>query len=192
MLGLMVVSFSVLHQLFKSQGWIKATEASGTADGTSLLFSLTANALAGAIAMVVVIVWLRLIYGATVSDLGLTPQRGDVVLGLKGAFWFIPPVLLLSLLVSVLVPYHHPALESIASAKLAGAWIIMFVGTAFVVPAVEEFLFRVLLQGGLQRFSDPKLDSATSIQDESTIVPDRPDDPASVTTDSDLCAANNP
>ncbi|MGB7345271.1 MAG: CPBP family intramembrane glutamic endopeptidase, partial [Pirellulaceae bacterium] len=51
-----------------------------------------------------------------------------------------------------------------------GMWVMLFVSTAIIVPMVEEFMFRVMLQGGLQRLADPRLSSVDNEQRESVVT----------------------
>ncbi len=131
-------------------------------DTSSLLALLFANTAAGIAAMVVAIAWIMIIYNGTFENLGLIPNRSDALWGLKGALWFIPPTLILSGLVSWLIPYHHPALDILGDIDSSMVWGLLFLSTAIIVPLVEEFMFRVMLQGGLQRIADGKWRSPTT------------------------------
>ncbi|MGB7343153.1 MAG: hypothetical protein WBD20_03005, partial [Pirellulaceae bacterium] len=167
MFGLLIIAFSVLNYVAISQGWIQrpAIALDAPADDTSgdaspnMLPMLANNTLAGMIAMAGTLVWLTLVPRCSLKHLGLVLHLGDVGLGLKAAFWFIPPVLLVSFVASQLIPYEHPVLDTLATTKVPGMWVMLFVSTAIIVPMVEEFMFRVMLQGGLQRLADPRLSS---------------------------------
>ncbi|QDT12117.1 CPBP family intramembrane glutamic endopeptidase [Stieleria marina] len=171
MFGLMILSFAGLSYAANKVGWVKppvAVEVDSVAepltaapgdqataeDAPDLLPLLAINTFAGAIAMGITLIWLITISGCTLSHVGLKMHSADVQLGLKGAFWFIPPVLLISMFASMMIPYEHPVLDTLAANKVFGTWLMLFVSTAMIVPAVEEFMFRVLLQGGLQRIAD--------------------------------------
>jgi membrane protease YdiL (CAAX protease family) len=120
---------------------------------------LIINTLAGLISLGLTLLWLKFVAGCSRAHLGLTMKANDIALGFKSAWWFIPPVLIISVLASLLIPYEHPVLETLANTAVPGTWVMLFISTAIIVPFVEEFMFRVVLQGGLQRFADPQTSS---------------------------------
>ncbi|NND99825.1 MAG: CPBP family intramembrane metalloprotease [Pirellulaceae bacterium] len=180
MFGLMIIIFSILTLVFRNQGYlatpapdvlvtesmtdqradtdVATTTVDSDADPASNLIALLlANSLAAILAMSVTLLWLRHSKHVSITHLGLIPDRHDIALGLKAAFWFLPPVLLVSLAASFFIPYEHPVLETLATTRMPGAWFLLFLGTAIIAPITEEFMFRVLLQGGLQKLADPKV-----------------------------------
>lgn len=172
MFGVMIIALSIMGLVAARMGWMgaaapavvaPAVAAAGelatetvteTAAPPNMFPMLVINTLAGLVAMGVTLAWLTLFTRCSFSNLGLESTRGDVWLGFKGVFWFIPPVLVISLVASLLIPYEHPVLDTLATTKVPGTWVLLFVSTAIIVPLVEEFMFRVLLQGGLQRLAD--------------------------------------
>ncbi len=71
----------------------------------------------------------------------------------------LPPVLVASFAASFFVPYEHQVLRELASSPQPSLFVAIFASTAIVTPIVEEFTFRVLLQGGLQALVDRDIDS---------------------------------
>lgn len=91
--------------------------------------------------------------------IGCLPGRGDVVLGFQAAWLILPPTMLLMGLVSVMQKYSHPVLDALKPTGPDAApdytiFAALFFTTAIITPLVEEFWFRGLLQGGLQRLAD--------------------------------------
>ncbi len=91
--------------------------------------------------------------------IGWLHAQGDIWLGFKSAWLILPPTMMLMGLVSVLQKYSHPVLEALKpdgpdAAPDFGIFAALFFTTAIVTPIVEEFWFRGMLQGGLQRIAD--------------------------------------
>lgn len=118
--------------------------------------------------------------------IGCLPSRGDISLGLRAAWLILPPTMLLMGLVSVMQKYSHPVLDALKPSGPDAApdftiFAALFFTTAIITPLVEEFWFRGMLQGGLQRLADmaagPPANSAGSTARPATLL-------AGVTTDS--------
>ena len=105
----------------------------------------------GGSAFALMLIWLRARNRDAFRDLGFHFTLADVRLGLKAALMILPPVLLVSVLVSTLVQYEHPVLDILKDIESPGRLAMIFWATAVVTPLIEEFLFRVLLIGGLER-----------------------------------------
>lgn len=80
---------------------------------------------------------------------------GDhVIVGLVGSLMLIPVVMSIQMIVTMYVPYTHPTVDSLIenfSGRTAmWAWISAVGGA----PLVEEFFFRGVMQGWLQRIFD--------------------------------------
>jgi membrane protease YdiL (CAAX protease family) len=177
MFGLSIISIVALQSAAASLGWLERPEvvidAVVPGDETSpaemgpkpaetapsMMPMLIINTLAGLISLGLTLLWLKFVAGCSRAHLGLTMKANDIALGFKSAWWFIPPVLIISVLASLLIPYEHPVLETLANTAVPGTWVMLFISTAIIVPFVEEFMFRVVLQGGLQRFADPQTSS---------------------------------
>lgn len=91
-------------------------------------------------------------FRSPLSELGFSIEKiGEKIkLGLFSSVMVIPPVLLIQYFLTKLIPYSHPTVDSLKN----GSSSLLLGLTAFsaivVAPLVEEFLFRVVLQGGIQ------------------------------------------
>lgn len=94
---------------------------------------------------------MQLKFLAVAGRLGLKISGSDVVLGLKAALLILPPVIFVSELLELVVPYEHPVIDSLAKLESPLAIGCVFLTTAFLTPIYEELLFRGLLLGGLDR-----------------------------------------
>lgn len=67
----------------------------------------------------------------------------------------VPPVLILHAVLSLVANYQHDTLDAFAEMKQAGNWqaiALVFVNTAVLVPILEEFIFRGIIQGFAEQF----------------------------------------
>lgn len=114
----------------------------GTLVSMGILFSVAQFAFA--------IVYLRLAHGCQWNDLGLGWQRikQNLAVGLVATILIVPCVLVLNVVLHAFleVKYTHQVLTMVKYSLVATA-----ISTVIVAPIVEEFHFRVLLQGWLQR-----------------------------------------
>lgn len=106
------------------------------------------------LAMFGAIFWLLLRY-KKVNWLGqVSLFARDLKVGLVAAAMIIPVTFLVQLVVIQLIPYEHPTLDSMKEvssfAAIACAWFAAVIGA----PLTEEFFFRGLLQGFMQRLVD--------------------------------------
>lgn len=95
---------------------------------------------------------------------GFVPNRNMIRLGLIGTWLILPPTMLMMGAVSLLQEYSHPVLDALQPSEAEGppnypVFAALFFTTAVVTPLVEEFWFRGLLQGGLQRIADARTDA---------------------------------
>jgi membrane protease YdiL (CAAX protease family) len=91
---------------------------------------------------------------ANASDLGLLLAGGwrNVRLGLIGFVMLAPPVYALQrLLVYLWKPSEHPIMEMFKQSPGLALYGLLFAAAVIVAPVVEEMLFRVLLQGFLEK-----------------------------------------
>lgn len=93
----------------------------------------------------------------------------DVLLGLIAAGMLLPPLFVFQAVLSQLVPYEHPVLDIIRDAGTPWIFAAMAFSTVIVAPLTEEFFFRGLLQGWLQRIA-----TGRESFEQSERVPDTP------------------
>lgn len=98
------------------------------------------------------------------ADLGLSSDGvlKDVLIGLA-AFAVIGPWLYgLNTLLAYFHSGSHPLIEAIEESRDAGLFIVATLFAVLVAPVMEEFIFRLLLQGWLERVLRPStIESAT-------------------------------
>jgi membrane protease YdiL (CAAX protease family) len=99
--------------------------------------------------------YLTLMRGAFLDDLGLRSDKikNDVQLGILGFLAAVLPVYGLQLLLTRLleIPSEHPIVTFAAHEPHVLSLILAGVVAAIVAPVGEEFLFRVVLQGWLEK-----------------------------------------
>ena len=158
MFGSMIIFGQLLLQFASSNGWYEFPEpgASVTEQSPDMLFVvLGVSSLANCISIGLVLLWLWNIDRSNVKKIGLSFDRSMFVLGLKSAVMILPPVLMVSALVNLLVvQYEHEVLNVLEKLDSPKVFAVLFFGTAIVTPIAEELLFRGLIQGGLQRLAD--------------------------------------
>jgi membrane protease YdiL (CAAX protease family) len=92
--------------------------------------------------------------GATLRDFGWSAKDvvSDLRLGLIGFIMLAPPTYALqALLVFVWKPSNHPLMEMFKSTPDARFFVLLIIAAAIVAPIFEELMFRVLLQGFLEK-----------------------------------------
>lgn len=109
-----------------------------------LVVSLTAT-LAGA-------AWLGC-RGATLATLGFAGRRWreDFALACAGLALVLAPVLALAGLLDRLLPYRHPIVDYLRGQQDAQAIGLVVLSAVVTAPLTEEFFFRRVLQGWLER-----------------------------------------
>ncbi len=92
--------------------------------------------------------------GARWRDFGFSARDlwTDLKIGLVGFVMLAPPVYAIQgLLVYFWKPSKHPLIEMFKESPDAGFFVVLFVAAAVVAPLFEELVFRVLLQGFLEK-----------------------------------------
>ncbi|WP_075084290.1 CPBP family intramembrane glutamic endopeptidase [Mariniblastus fucicola] len=95
----------------------------------------------------------------------------DVLLGIVSSLMLIPVVMLIQLVVTQLIPYTHPTLDSLTENFTGATAIWAWIAAVGVAPLAEEFFFRGLIQGWLQRafdYDEPKAWFSGGVVEEST------------------------
>ena len=93
--------------------------------------------------------------GTTLRDLGWSASEfiRDVKLGLVGFILLAPPVYALQgLLTQVWKPSKHPLVEMFKGAPDPVFFVLLFLSAAVVAPLFEELVFRVAVQGYLEKW----------------------------------------
>lgn len=113
-----------------------------------IVAALGADLLAAALALL----WLRLVRGVTLADLGFSAAHVGLDLG-RGAVAFAAislPVYGLQILLTRFFPSHHPAIELLKENPDPVTVLNTVLMAALAAPLCEELLFRLVLQGGLE------------------------------------------
>ncbi|MDX1947825.1 MAG: CPBP family glutamic-type intramembrane protease [Pirellulaceae bacterium] len=149
-LGSMLLTVDSLRRF----GWLPA---GGGDDNLSLAERQTLVAAQASLSLGILAVALPLIAlrtGATLRDFGLSAKHmlGDLGLGIAAFTMLAPPVYALQgLLIHFWKPSQHPLIEMFKATPDPVFFGVLFVAAAVVAPLFEELIFRVLLQGSLER-----------------------------------------
>ena len=131
-------------------------------DGASLVrrMGIHVAALVGATAFAVAVLRAR---GATWESLGFRGRWPDDLRIAGGAVaLMVAPLLALAGLLDQLVPYRHPLVDLLTERRDGVALAAVVVSAVIAAPVAEEFFFRRVLQGWLERrFPEPS--GATAI-----------------------------
>ncbi len=134
-----------------------ASPTTSADDFTSRIFSLCVTNLFFAVVIVAVLVMLL---GATWRDLGwpvsMRQLLGDIGMGIGLASASLIPIYLIQAAAAHLlgIPPTHPLLESMQENREPMVFLAAILAAVVVAPILEELLFRLLLQGGLERWED--------------------------------------
>ncbi|MFM7245447.1 MAG: lysostaphin resistance A-like protein [Planctomycetaceae bacterium] len=103
-------------------------------------------------AMLAAIAWLSA-RGADAAALGFrSPGVGEVIRLAAGGVALVQlPLLLVAAALNALVPYEHPILEYLDKARGPAAAAVVVVSAVVIAPIAEEFFFRRVLQGWLEK-----------------------------------------
>jgi membrane protease YdiL (CAAX protease family) len=95
--------------------------------------------------------------GATPRDLGLslTALPRDLRIGVAAFFTLALPVLLMQAALVQWRPSKHPLIEMLRDQPSPLLFAASFTLAVIIAPVVEEYLFRVLLQGWLEKAASP-------------------------------------
>jgi membrane protease YdiL (CAAX protease family) len=109
------------------------------------------------VALSMAVVYLKSFRHATARDLGwnMSHCRADVVRGLAGFSSLAPPVFLLQFVLVQFWDSSHPLVEYLTRSEDWATYGWCFISAVIVAPLVEEFAFRVVLQGWLERVLYP-------------------------------------
>lgn len=153
LVGIWLIVSGVVGIAWRQAGWL-ADDAADLAGAVSQRAALAANILVPVAAMAIGLPVIALRTGATLRDLGLVPWQlgADLRRGLVAFVMLAPPVYgLQALLVGLWKPSQHPLIELFRRAPQADTFLLLCLSAGVVAPLVEELLFRVLLQGFLEK-----------------------------------------
>ncbi|MCX7402285.1 MAG: type II CAAX endopeptidase family protein [Planctomycetia bacterium] len=113
---------------------------------------LLGNSAAMILATVAAISYLRA-RGASWASFGFTSTEplADCQRAVAGIALIVAPLLTLAAVLDRVVPYHHQIVDFLASHRDPAALAVVFVSAVIVAPIVEEFFFRRVLQGWLEK-----------------------------------------
>lgn len=129
--------------------------------------------LAGVLTIALVLGLMSMLYRTSPREMGVTPQAGDIRRGVVATVWILAPVIVINVVVAQLIAYRHPVTDTLAQQNDWQISLLLFISAAIVTPVLEELLFRMLLQGGLQVAAEglaavPGIDALTDAQREAT------------------------
>lgn len=115
--------------------------------------TICATSLASLLTAAVSLVAVRLRAEATGEDFGFVHRRVglDVGLGVLAFAMLAPPVYGLQWLLTQWFPSQHPLITLLRDHREPHILLIVIFAAVIVAPVVEEYFFRVLLQGWLER-----------------------------------------
>lgn len=78
----------------------------------------------------------------------------DISTGVLASLLLLPIVMMIQAIVTQLIPYEHPTIDSLMENFTGKTAMWAWIAAVGVAPITEEFFFRGLIQGCLQRFFD--------------------------------------
>jgi membrane protease YdiL (CAAX protease family) len=124
-----------------------------TSPGRAALVIL--GSLSSVLALALTIVLVKVRVGATGRDLGVSADRAprDLVTGLAAFFMLAPIVYAIMLVLVQWFKSEHPLIKLVKENPDPLFFTLSFFAAVIVAPVVEEFLFRVFLQGWLEKWA---------------------------------------
>ncbi len=171
-----------------------------TDDVQVVIWRLAAGSILVVVAALLVLTYLKIDLSATRSDLGWSAKDlpGDIGLGIRAFLAIAPPVYALQY-VLVLVyqqfsdqPALHPLVQLVRQHPTPAMLFWSIVSAVLVAPVVEEFLFRVVLQGWLEKLVRGVHIAVQLARDSQTQAFQPPDTPPPDTEPPDPSSPDNP
>ena len=153
---LLAVLFIIFWQLQSAFiGYILGLNRQEVAANQSISLPLaTLSGIGNVAAMLTICAWIIIRHQASLAQLGFSLSRwwNHIAIGVIAALASIPFVYALMAAVSVGFDnkYSHPLLEELKRDGTFPAYLLAVTSAVLIAPLVEEFLFRVLIQGWLQ------------------------------------------
>jgi membrane protease YdiL (CAAX protease family) len=153
-LALYIAGIVSIRLVLDLLGWVpgSADEDKLSLDDKALLVGVNIVLSLGLLAAALPLIALRT--GAKPFDFGFARRElwSDLKLGLTGFVMLAPPVYAIQgVLVYFWQPSKHPLMEMFKESPDASFFAVLFVAAAVVAPIFEELVFRVLLQGFLEK-----------------------------------------
>ncbi len=154
---LLVLGMAFLGQAILIPAWSKfaGIDLRKMVDNDSISLSVMAvGSLSYLIAMLLGVGWLIVRYAADMKHIGLSLKRffPNLGLGLAAAAMSLPIVALISAVIStgLKAEYDHPLINELRKEGTLSAYLLAVFCAVCVAPLVEEFFFRVMLQGWME------------------------------------------
>lgn len=127
----------------------------GQAENRPLLDRLVVNAVLSLGTMLAAFAWLRF-RGATWPMLGFPGwDPRDLAIAGRGLALAVFPLLILAAALNALVRYEHPIVDFLGTRRDVTATALVVLSAVVIAPLTEEFFFRRVLQGWLEKhFAD--------------------------------------
>jgi membrane protease YdiL (CAAX protease family) len=155
-LGLLVVLTSVALAALGVEATDQLDETPRRTDADLQAAGILAQSLVSLAVVAFSISAMRVRYRATGSDLGWSTAKigSDVRLGVVAFLALAPPVYAMQMYLVQWFESKHPLIELIRRNPQPNLIAVCIVSAVWVAPVVEEYLFRGLLQGWLERLAD--------------------------------------
>lgn len=116
---------------------------------------LAADAFTKFAALTAVVIFIRLRHPLSLPDLGFRVDRllPDIFVGLVAFCMLAPLVFGIQFILTKFWPSNHPLIEMLQQAPSLGMFALTCFSAVVVAPLSEEFAFRVLLQGWLEKIA---------------------------------------
>lgn len=113
------------------------------------------NSVATFVSIILAVLFVKLKNRASLADLGFDFGRAprDVLLGTFAFLLIGPPVLAIQATLVIWWPSKHPLVEMLKEDPSMHFFLVTIFAALIVAPLIEELMYRVLLQGWLEKFS---------------------------------------
>jgi membrane protease YdiL (CAAX protease family) len=154
-LGLLVLLTSVALAALGIDGSDRWNAELLPADLNRQMAGILAQALVSVAVVAISAISLRVRYRASAADLGWSAAKvgSDVRLGIVAFLAFAPPVYVLQICLVHWFESKHPLIELMRHNPQPPLIVVCIVSAVLVAPVIEEYVFRGLLQGWLERLA---------------------------------------
>jgi membrane protease YdiL (CAAX protease family) len=155
-LGIMFVAEIVCLKIGMIGNGVQLPDDGTALDSQQQYLLVTAHFIASLMTLFLGVAMLSVRVSATPLDLGWNAARisYDLKCGVIAFVLTAPVVFAVQLLLTKVVPYEHPVIELIEHRPSGMMLVVLTVSTVLIAPLFEEFLFRVLLQGWLEKVEE--------------------------------------